>query len=60
MEVDVEIVAAAACVLAEKAFLVSFLNRTLEHSTFVVEFAADVDVCRSTLRVVSVLAVMRY
>ena len=44
MEVDVEVVAAAAGVVADEAFLVGFLDGALEHGGFVVEFASDVDV----------------
>ena len=44
VEEDVEVVAGAAGVFAEEAGLVGFLDGALEDGTFVVEFAADVDV----------------
>ena len=44
MQVDVEVVAGAAGVGAEEAGLVGFLDGSGEDSSFVVEFAPDVDV----------------
>ena len=44
VHVDVEVVAAAAGVLADEAVLVCLLDRALEHGRLVVELAPDVDV----------------
>lgn len=44
VDVDVEVVAGLAGVLADLAGLVGFVNSALEDSRFVVEFAADIDV----------------
>lgn len=50
VNVDVEVVARAARVLANETGLVSFLDGALQDSSFVVELATDVDVCSSALK----------
>ena len=44
VDVDVEVVAASAGVLADQARLVGFLDGALQDGGFVVEFSADIDV----------------
>ena len=53
MDKDVEVVAGAAGVFANEALLVGFLDSTLEDGGFVVELAANVDVCRCALSYLS-------
>jgi hypothetical protein len=49
VDVDIEVVARAASVLADQTGLVSLLDGALEDCSFVVEFATDVDVCSGAL-----------
>lgn len=50
VDVDIEVVAGAASVLADKTGLVSLLDGALEDSGLVVELTTDVDVCSSALK----------
>lgn len=45
MDVDVEVVAGAAGVLANETGFVRLLDGALEHSSLVVELSSDIDVC---------------
>lgn len=49
MDKDIEVVAAAARILAYQALFVGFLDRSLEHRGFMVELAPDVYISRRAI-----------
>jgi len=46
---DIKIVSTAACIFANEARLICFLNGSLQNSGFVVELSTNIDVCRGTV-----------